>query len=85
LRQPLHPYTRALLQCVGREDHPAALTTGKHPVPTIPGSPPDLRRTGFACDFKERCPDRMDVCSTRIPPDSQASGTHRIACFKFGS
>jgi oligopeptide/dipeptide ABC transporter ATP-binding protein len=84
LRQPLHPYTRALLACAPTRDTANDSRVGKRPMPTIAGSPPDLTHSTPGCDFEPRCPDRMSVCSMRIPEEIPASSSHTVRCFKFG-
>lgn len=84
LRQPLHPYTRALLACALPPCTANDSWVGKQPIPTIAGSPPDLMHTTLGCDFESRCPDRMGICSTRFPEEIQQSATHTVRCFKFG-
>ena len=88
LQQPLHPYTRALLACALPQNMPGNTASdswiGKRPIPTIAGSPPDLMQAAPGCDFESRCPDRMDICSTRFPQEIQESAAHTVHCFKFG-
>ena len=61
LRNPLHPYTRALIASVPDID------SDKWPEP-IPGYPPDLRRPPPGCRFAPRCPRAMPVCKEKEPP-----------------
>ena len=84
LRQPLHPYTRALLACALAGDTANDARVGKRPIPTVAGSPPDLMHPTHGCDFESRCQDRMGVCSMRIPEEIPASSSHTVRCFKFG-
>jgi oligopeptide/dipeptide ABC transporter ATP-binding protein len=82
-RFPLHPYTRDLLRCL--PEFPARLDPGKpRPLPSIPGSPPDLGHLARGCAFEPRCPDKMEICRTREPEEVQPERTQRVRCFKYG-
>jgi oligopeptide/dipeptide ABC transporter ATP-binding protein len=74
--EPLHPYTRGLLQSVPSYGENAK----KKRLPTIPGVVPDLMRLGEGCRFRERCPDAVDVCATK-EPDLLDVGGRLVACF----
>jgi oligopeptide/dipeptide ABC transporter ATP-binding protein len=58
---PLHPYSRGLLEAFPGIRGPKAQLTG------IPGSPPDLSVIHHACRFSPRCPVKLDSCMTTIP------------------
>jgi oligopeptide/dipeptide ABC transporter ATP-binding protein len=80
-RNPLHPYTEALLSAVPQVDannRKRIVLTGDVPSPR---SPP----TG--CPFHTRCPKVMDVCRTTVPvlkgPEGEASRT--VACHLYES
>jgi peptide/nickel transport system ATP-binding protein len=60
--QPLHPYTRKLLEAFPSIHGP------KLPLLGIPGSPPDLARLPVGCRFAPRCPDVMPRCTVAPPP-----------------
>ncbi|MGY6500700.1 MAG: ABC transporter ATP-binding protein [Acidimicrobiales bacterium] len=53
---PVHPYTRALVQSVP--------TIGGDPVRPIPGRPPDPRQLPDGCAFSPRCAHSSDRCGT---------------------
>jgi oligopeptide/dipeptide ABC transporter ATP-binding protein len=63
--RPVHPYTEALLRSVPRPDR---LQEG--PLPSIPGSPPNLARLPEGCSFEPRCPlgNGRELCRTERPP-----------------
>lgn len=62
--QPRHPYTAALLESiVGVEE-----LAPDAELPTIPGTPPDLRRLPAGCPFAPRCPRRRERCDVERPP-----------------
>ncbi|MGC0415595.1 ABC transporter ATP-binding protein [Embleya sp. AB8] len=74
--RPAHPYTAALLRSVPR-------VTGalRRPLPTIPGTPPDLSRPVPGCPFAPRC-ERADAgCVVAVPPTVAVGAGHEVACF----
>ena len=58
---PLHPYTKGLLESAPNIVHPERLM---HP---IPGSPPDLISPPSGCKFHPRCPHAFEPCPLREP------------------
>ncbi|MEI6874771.1 MAG: ABC transporter ATP-binding protein, partial [Spirochaetota bacterium] len=60
-RDPRHPYTRGLMDCV-----PNILLDQKELL-AMPGSPPDLLNQPDACPFAPRCPKVMDICLRQGP------------------
>jgi len=66
LAPPFHPYTRALLASVAHEEA-AEIEAGG------PGGP-------GGCPFRARCPHRIAVCATVVPPLRPVSASHGIAC-----
>lgn len=82
-RDPLHPYTRGLLGSVPQP--PTADPAGRdRKLASIPGSPPDLSRLPAGCAFEPRCPDRMEICTTRPPEEVRPEASRRVRCFKHG-
>jgi peptide/nickel transport system ATP-binding protein len=75
LRQPEHPYTRALIRATPR------IIGDIDVAQALPGRPPDLTtvpRTG--CVFRDRCPLAMPVCADTEPAWTEwTPGRHR-AC-----
>ncbi|MET7497554.1 ABC transporter ATP-binding protein [Streptomyces sp900116325] len=75
LRNPTHPYTKALIGATARiVGDPAAARA-------LPGRPPDLTtipRTG--CVFRDRCVFKMDICAEDEPQLAEHSAGHRRAC-----
>ncbi|MFQ5939899.1 MAG: ABC transporter ATP-binding protein, partial [Alphaproteobacteria bacterium] len=77
LANPLHPYTRALMDTVpqlGRRRRPAA----------IPGAVPDPLSLPRGCRFSDRCPLAGAECREAEPELLDEGGGHRVACFKAG-
>ncbi|HTT16685.1 MAG TPA: ABC transporter ATP-binding protein [Thermoplasmata archaeon] len=76
--RPRHPYTKALLR--------AAPTRYKAdgPLPSIPGSVPNLSRPPEGCRFHPRCPIVRPVCRAEPPPAllavDGAGPAHASAC-----
>ena len=58
---PLHPYTRGLLDSFPSVYGPKVLVEG------IPGSPPDLTSLPAGCNFNPRCPKATERCSAGEP------------------
>jgi oligopeptide/dipeptide ABC transporter ATP-binding protein len=77
-RDPLHPYTRALLGSLPR---PRAPGEGRR-LESLEGSPPDPAHLPPGCAFEPRCPDRMERCLTRRPDAVEPQPGRRVRCFK---
>jgi len=74
---PLHPYTRGLLEARPRGAH----VGDDRRLPTIPGSVPDPADPPSGCRFHPRCPRVFDLCPSRIPAETEADPGRRVACF----
>ena len=74
-RNPLHPYTQALLSAIPVPDPSAkkkrVILRGDVPSPI---NPPD------GCRFHTRCPYIKDVCKTAVPKLRQIESAHMAAC-----
>lgn len=80
LRDPLHPYTKALLAAIPDPD-PANAATFKE-VP--PGEPPSLLNPPSGCRFHPRCPAAMaGLCDVEEPPDFEPKRGHLVACWLY--
>ena len=77
LRQPRHPYTRALLQ--SRAD--GALAKGQRLV-TIAGAPPDLAALPHGCAFASRCNMAQPACESTQPDVSWMADNHSVRCLR---
>ena len=71
--QPLHPYTKGLLQSV-----PNILLDDEEALYKMPGEPPDLTFPPPGCRFHPRCPEVMDICS-KHEPDLRSVAPGRLA------
>ncbi|MBI5091679.1 MAG: ABC transporter ATP-binding protein [Candidatus Hydrogenedentes bacterium] len=79
-RNPKHPYTQGLLDCIPRfgKGRDQKLTS-------IPGSVPDPFTTVPGCPFHPRCAKRIaGVCDRGVPPLlSKVGPEHRVACVLY--
>lgn len=74
---PKHPYTQALIQAV--------------PIPNphhvrqrvnLEGQPGDAISIPSGCRFKDRCPERMDICDVQ-PEFTDVDESHSVACHLY--
>ncbi len=73
--EPLHPYSRMLMDSVPRlkvEQEPTFIT----------GHPPSLLGPPSGCRFADRCPSKFEKC-TEDPPVFEEKG-HRVKCWLYG-
>jgi len=75
MREPRHPYTRALLQ--SRAD--GALAKGQR-LETIAGSPPDLTALPKGCAFASRCKMATPECHEKRPDITWLADGHSVRC-----
>src|ERR1700722_1777946 len=75
---PLHPYTKALLDAVPIPDP----TKIRERVP-LSGSIPSPMNLPTGCRFHTRCPYVMDVCSTVDPVLQEGSKGHFVPCHLY--
>ena len=84
---PLHPYTKALLDCnphlalrslsgVGADGEPGELRP-------IPGQPADPMCRPKGCSFHPRCPLAIDACRTAPPPAATAAPGRTTRCIRW--
>ncbi len=76
IENPLHPYTRALLQSV------PDISSSEWPKP-ISGMPPDLRKPPSGCRFHPRCPLAMKVCREENPGMVEVEPEHYVSCWLY--
>ncbi len=75
---PLHPYTRGLLNSV-----PNISLTEDH-LQIMSGAPPDLINPPPGCKFHPRCPRAMERCRVEEPPVKEVQPGHWTACWLYG-
>lgn len=71
--EPLHPYTRALMDCVPK-------LTGGGIAQGIPGRMPDYLHPPSGCRFHPRCPHASAVCIEAKPPLIEVAPGRQVAC-----
>lgn len=77
-KNPLHPYTIALLESVpvpDPENIKAVTLEGEVPNPMFPPE---------GCPFHPRCRDHKDVCRTQMPTRVEHSEGHYVTCHLYG-
>ena len=72
LREPAHPYTRALLEAAAGHEKPGERLT------PIPGSPPLLTARCEACAFEPRCAFSEPVCRSVRPQPRPFNGREAV-------
>jgi len=87
LRDPMHPYTEALLSAVPRieaGEGRAADSAAGRPVIVLKGDMPSPAHPPAGCHFHPRCPRAMPECAVAYPSETSMSDTRRVACHLFG-
>ncbi len=72
---PLHPYTRGLLQCVPRIGE-------KNNLATITGQLPDLTKNHEGCLFASRCTCLCDSGQLQRPALKEVEENHQVRCWR---
>jgi len=76
---PLHPYTRALLEAV------PSLALKRDKLKVIPGAIPNLIEPPSGCRFHPRCEfAKQGVCTLTVPPLTEMEPDHYVACVRAG-
>jgi oligopeptide transport system ATP-binding protein len=76
-REPLHPYTMALLSAIPIPDPELEAT---RPRQIITGEVPSALNPPAGCRFHTRCPHVMDVCKREDPVLREQPGGRAVAC-----
>ncbi|MEM1984586.1 MAG: ABC transporter ATP-binding protein [Candidatus Korarchaeum sp.] len=76
LRNPIHPYTRALFNAIPDPDPENRLRLREVP----PGEPPSLINPPPGCRFKPRCPIATSKCDEE-PPEFEVFAGHFVKCW----
>jgi len=74
-KQPLHPYTKALLDSIPSTEPGAARAAS-----TIKGEPPSPINPPSGCRFRTRCPRAADLCAEEVPQPRELAPGHLVAC-----
>lgn len=75
MREPRHPYTKALMQSRAH----GSLAKGER-LAAIPGAPPDLANLPHGCAFAPRCAYAEAACKEQPIAIVQLGGSHRARC-----
>jgi oligopeptide/dipeptide ABC transporter ATP-binding protein len=76
-REPLHPYTVALLASIPSPDPTAPKTEADK---AISGDPPSPIDPPSGCRFRTRCPRAQERCAVEEPPLRELRTEHAVAC-----
>ena len=74
-KNPMHPYTKALLESIPRPG-----STFK----SIPGTVPNLVNPPSGCRFHPRCAYAKEICKRQVPKLVKVSEDHYVACLLYG-
>lgn len=77
-RNPLHPYTQALLSAI-----PVTDPKTKRQRIILEGDPPSPIQVPAGCRFHPRCPKRFDRCDTEAPVLREVSPGHWVSCHLY--
>ncbi|MFA1611648.1 ABC transporter ATP-binding protein [Halobellus rubicundus] len=75
LNDPKHPYTQSMLQAI-----PVPDPHHEREWAELPGTPGDATDLPTGCRFKDRCPERMDVCDRKPAFEDVTGDGHHAAC-----
>lgn len=79
-KNPLHPYTKALLNSVPKLER-------RERLDSIRGNVPNLVDPPAGCRFHPRCPGVMDICRSSKPEQiinrTHGGQVHSVACFLY--
>ena len=79
LSEPLHPYTRGLINCVPHLEAEPSLE--RQPLVEIPGVVPPLTALGSGCAFAPRCGHATDRCTATAPTLRKSQENHQVSCW----
>lgn len=77
-KNPLHPYTQALLSAVPTPDPKAKMERI-----VLEGSIPSPANPPKGCKFHTRCPKCMECCKTETPEVREIEPGHKVACHLY--
>lgn len=79
---PRHPYTQGLMRSVPNLADNHSRHIGK--LTEIKGIVPDLCALPSGCTFRQRCPQAMAICRTKVPELVMVSNDHWGSCHLLG-
>lgn len=74
-KNPLHPYTRGLLNSLPKPD--------RKRLNPIQGQPPALTEIPAGCSFEPRCPSRLEACAHTLPMVTQHPQSQQVRCLLY--
>jgi peptide/nickel transport system ATP-binding protein len=77
MRNPQHPYTRALLSAV------PSIDGGRGELIRLAGEMPSAAKPPQGCHFHPRCAQATDICRVQYPAVSQTGITHTVHCHLY--
>lgn len=77
-REPLHPYTQALLRAM-----PKPVPRQKEPTAALEGDPPSPVNRPTGCHFHPRCPYAMPICAEQYPATRTVAAGRTVACHLY--
>jgi len=85
-KNPLHPYTQALLRSIPQLDDVLARAGKKKQLETIKGMVPDPYSVLPGCSFHPRCPQYIPgVCDKIVPKVIEVEPGHIVRCHLYAS
>ena len=79
-RNPLHPYTKALISAIPVVDYHLEKTRSRI---QLEGEVPSPINRPSGCPFHPRCPYATERCKTETPLLESAGDRHLVACFNY--
>lgn len=79
LKNPLHPYTKALLAAIPDPDP----ENRKRFRDVPPGEPPSLINPPPGCRYAPRCPSATERCRKEEPPEIEVEKNHFVKCWLY--
>ena len=80
LKNPYHPYTRALLSAVPEPEPQNRFKIKEVP---IKGEVPSAAAIPPGCRFHPRCLNAMEICKVKEPPFIEIEQNHYVACWLY--
>ena len=79
-REPLHPYTQALLKAA-----PKPVPRRKAITPAVTGDIPSPIDRPSGCHFHPRCPFAMDICREEYPAPREPAPSRMVKCHLYAA